>query len=156
MVMSIILDGMDQNNCKMPHLGSQDVFPAALKQVKHHIFVAVLFLLTLCVSYKKGITGVKEHGVGVFLYRTINTVKKGADLTIYCILTQLELHFKRHGQYPEKLYVQVDGGSENANQYLLAALEMLVIKRMIRAAYFTRLPTGIRKSKRAQVIIVCL
>lgn len=32
-VMSIIIDGMDQNNCKVPYLGSQDTFPAALKQV---------------------------------------------------------------------------------------------------------------------------
>lgn len=32
-VMSIIIDGMDQNNCKIPYLGSQDTFPAALKQV---------------------------------------------------------------------------------------------------------------------------
>lgn len=91
----------------------------------------------------------------MFLYRTINTVRKGADLTIYCILSQLELYFKRHGRYPEKLYVQVDGGSENANQYVLAAMEMLVVKRMVRAAYFTRLPTGTRKLECMLVIIVC-
>lgn len=91
---------------------------------------------------EQGITGVKEHGVGVFLYRTVNTVVKGADLTIYCILARLEAYEERNGCYPEVLYVQVDGGSENANQYVLAALEMLVVKRLVREVQYTRLPTG--------------
>jgi hypothetical protein len=42
----------------------------------------------------------------------------------------------------EVLYLQVDGGSENANKYLLALLELLVSKRMIREIHYTRLPTG--------------
>lgn len=91
---------------------------------------------------KQCITGVKEHGVGVTLYRTIDTVHKGANLTIYCILSQLESFKFRHKCYPEKLYVQIDGGSENANQYLLAMMELLVVKRMVRLIYLTRLPTG--------------
>ena len=48
----------------------------------------------------------------------------------------------RHGYYPEKHYLQVDGGSENANQYLLAMLELLVVKRCCREVFYTRLPAG--------------
>jgi len=120
-VMSLIIDGMDQNHCKVPYLGGQDTFKDSIKQ---HI------------------TGVKEHGVGLTLFRTFNNVRKSANLTIYCILKKLEDFRKRHGYYPEKLFVQVDGGSENANQYVLSAMELLVIKRCCREVFFTRLPTG--------------
>ena len=37
--------------------------------------------------------------------------------------------------------VQVDGGAENANQYVLAALELLVVKRIVKEVYYSRLPT---------------
>jgi hypothetical protein len=69
-------------------------------------------------------------------------VKKGADLTIYCILSQIEGWKNRNGYYPEEIYLQVDGGSENANKHLLSMLELLVVKRISRIVYFTRLPTG--------------
>lgn len=120
-VMSIIIDGMDQSHCIVPHLGKMDSFQHPLKQ---HF------------------TGVKEHGVGLTIYRNFNNVQKGADLTIYCILRQLEAFKERHGYYPERLFVQCDGGSENANKYLLAMLELLVVKRCCREVFFTRLPTG--------------
>lgn len=120
-VMSMIIDGMDQSHCRIPYLGTQHSFSNTLKQC---------------------ITGIKEHGVGVTLYRTIDTVRKGADLTIYCVLSQLEAWKMRHGYYPEELYLQVDGGSENANQYLLCILELLIVKRICRKLYYTRLPTG--------------
>lgn len=120
-VMSLIIDGMDQNHCKCPYLGSQSTFSHPLSQ---HII------------------GVKEHGVGLTLFRHFNNVSKSADVTIYCILRKLEDFFERHGYYPEKLYVQADGGSENANKYLLAMLELLVVKRICRDVYFTRLPVG--------------
>lgn len=84
----------------------------------------------------------KEHGVGLTLFRHFNNVSKSADVTIYCILRKLEDFFERHGYYPEKLYIQADGGSENANKYLLAMLELLVVKRVCRDIYFTRLPVG--------------
>jgi hypothetical protein len=108
-------------HCRVPYKGTQDSFKTPLKQC---------------------ITGIKEHGHGVTLYRTIDTISKGSDLTIYCVLSQIEDWKKRNGYYPEVIYLQVDGGSENANQYLLAMLELLVVKRISRVIYFTRLPTG--------------
>jgi len=120
-IMSMIIDGMDQSHCRVPNLGSQSSFTSPLKQV---------------------ITGVKEHGIGVTIFRSIDTVSKGADLSIQCILSQIEYWKMRNGYYPEEIYLQVDGGSENANQYLLAMLELLVVKRVARVMYYTRLPTG--------------
>ena len=120
-ILSMIIDGMDQNHCRIPYLGSQTSFSSPLKQC---------------------ITGIKEHGYGVTVYRSIDTVSKGADLTIQCILSQIEYWKVRNGYYPEEIYLQADGGSENANQYLLAMLEFIVVKRIARIVYFTRLPTG--------------
>lgn len=72
----------------------------------------------------------------------MGTVKKGADLTIYCISYILENWFRRNRKYPTKVYVQCDGGAENANKFLLGFLELLVAKRMAKTVLFTRLPTG--------------
>jgi hypothetical protein len=120
--MSIIIDGMDQSHCHIPYFGTQGTCPKALTQ---HI------------------TGIKEHGQGITIYRTLGTVEKGADLTICCILSQIESWKKRNGnRYPEELFIQVDGGSENANKFVLGMLELLAIKRMVKTVWYTRLPTG--------------
>jgi len=76
-------------------------------------------------------------------YRTVETVSKGANLTIHCIHDQLQKFRIKHRCFPEEFYVQLDGGSENANQYVLAYLELLVVKRQCRVVYYTRLPAGI-------------
>ena len=85
-IMSIVIDGMDQSHCRVPYLGTQGTFSAPLKQC---------------------ITGVKQHGHGVTLYRTVDTITKGANFTIYCILDQIEKWKLRNGYYPEELYIQV-------------------------------------------------
>lgn len=119
--MSIIIDGMDQGKCLMPYAGRMDHFANAMHQ---HV------------------TGVKEHGVGLTIYRSTETVGKGANLTIHCILDRLEKFYQRHHYYPETLYVQVDGGSENANRFLLGMLELLAVKRVCKDIWYTRLPKG--------------
>jgi hypothetical protein len=58
----------------------------------------------------------------------------------------------RNGYYPEILYLQVDGGSENANQYVFAMLELLVVKRCCRDVYFSRLPADIRTKISMQLL----
>ena len=72
-LMSIIIYGMDQNHCRIPYYGYQHKFSSQLDQ---------------------GITGIKELGFELTLYRIVGTVKnKSSDFTIYCILSQLELWF---------------------------------------------------------------
>lgn len=96
---------MDQSKVTCPNCGSQDQFDNPLKQY---------------------IVGVKEHSKKVTIFATNGTVVKGADLSIYCILTNIEEWVHRnHGRYPEKIYLRLDGGSENANQYVRGMLELL-------------------------------
>ena len=93
-------------------------------------------------KYYYVILGVKEHGVGLTIFRNFDNVSKGCNVTILCVLLMLEKFKIRWGYYPEILYLQVDGGSENANQYVLAMLELLVVKRCCRDVYYSRLPAG--------------
>jgi hypothetical protein len=90
------------------------------------------------VSFAKGleqhIEGVLTHGHGLTIYRTFPTVSADADLAIYAILNELFKWQDNHPnkQFPEIWYIQIDGGSENANKYLYATLEYLVYKRICR------------------------
>jgi hypothetical protein len=142
-IMSLILDGMDQNHCRIPYLGGLNRFSDPVTQ---HI-TGTSFVYSIIVNYVYHnltlfFSGIKEHGIGLTIYRNFDNVSKGCNVTIYCLLRQLESFHKRHGYYPETLYLQVDGGSENANQYVLALLELLVVKRCCREVYYTRLPAG--------------
>lgn len=111
--MSIIIDGMDQSHSRIPYLGSQSSF--GKKALTQHI------------------TGVKAHGKGIYIYRTLESVPKGANQTIYCILHQIEIWRDSHqGRYPEEIFIQVDGGGENANQWVLGMLELLATKRIVK------------------------
>ena len=69
-------------------------------------------------------------------------VHKGANLTVYVILDQLERYKKKYKRFPKKLLIQIDGGSENANDEVVAWLETLTAKQLIPEIYLTRLPVG--------------
>ena len=120
-ICSVIIDIMDQNKCHVPSLGTRDKFTEPIQQI---------------------ITGAKEHGEMIWLFRSFNTVGKGSDLTIYCILTIIEKFKDRYGNFPEELYIQLDGGGENLNQYLIPMMELLVVLRVCRKILITRLPPG--------------
>lgn len=49
---------------------------------------------------------------------------------------------EKHKRFPEIIFIQIDGGSENANETVLALCELLVIKRFGRVLHLTRLPPG--------------
>jgi hypothetical protein len=57
---------------------------------------------------------------------------------------QLERRIKTSSdnKLPKTLFFQIDGGSENANVYLIAICELLVSKRLTSKIYLTRLPVG--------------
>jgi hypothetical protein len=124
-LLSIVIDGMDQSHCRCPYEGTQHSFSAPL--IQHF-------------------TGVKEHcpgGSNIIIYRTINTLSgKSPNIIIHVILDRLEQFFLRHGRYPEKFYLQIDGGSENANRWVLGLLELLVAKRIVKTVLYSRLPVG--------------
>jgi len=60
---------MDQQHCQLPWNGTQSSFGEPSKQK---------------------IVGVKEHGYGVHIFPAIDTVRKGANLMIYIIDTEME------------------------------------------------------------------
>jgi len=117
-VMSTIIDGASQNHCTLPHPGQNAQFSKGLEQ---HI------------------EGELTHGHGLTIYRSFPTVSADSDFTIYCLLQELRKWSEKHkGVYPDTWYIQIDGGSENANQYLLAAMEYLCIKRLCKKIILTR------------------
>lgn len=87
--------------------------------------------------------GVLIHGQGLTFYRTDNHVHKRADLTVHVALCELTLWIGRNdGRYPQIVYVEFGGGSENANQIVLTALEVCVCKRLANCIVYSRFPSS--------------
>jgi len=86
--------------------------------------------------------GVLEHGQRFVMYRTFGNVKSGADLTIYCILSQLESRLAEKGSLPPTIFIQFDWASDNANGSLLVLCEVLIAKKVFKEIFLTRLPVG--------------
>ena len=104
---SFIMDGMSQNHCVLPWLGNLKQFSSPLLQ---HLLA------------------VMEHGQEIVVYRTFHNIKNDSNLAIHCLLTQLEERMKRspNNKLPDNVYIQIDGGAENANKEVLAFCELLV------------------------------
>ena len=86
--------------------------------------------------------GVLEHENDTMtFYRSFHNVSKNSNFTIYCLSRQLEKWKNQFNRYPEEVFIQIDGGSENANQFVLAYLELLVARGLTKQIYYTRLPT---------------
>lgn len=122
-VLSLIIDGMDQAKNDIPKEGTQGHFENPIRQ---HL------------------VGCKVHGHGVSFYSTFGTISgKSPDFIIHIISNEIaKFKARNDGVFPEKIYVQVDGGGENANKYVLGFLELLVAKRIAKLVLFTRLPVG--------------
>jgi len=90
-------------------------------------------------TVKNVLVGALVHDERFMFYRTANTVHKCADFIVHVFLTELQRWISEHGCMPDIIYLQ--GGGENANNYLLAMCELLVIKRLSHYVIFTRLPT---------------
>ncbi len=86
--------------------------------------------------------GVKVHGKGATFYPFVDSVQKAANLVLYVLFNELQKFYEEYKYWPTELFVQIDGGAEFANKVLLEEFEWLVIKRMARIMYYTRLPTG--------------
>jgi hypothetical protein len=76
------------------------------------------------------------------MYNTYGNVRSGADLIITCIMTQLEKRFEKYGHLPKTIYIQIDGGSENSNKFVLALCEFLIASKLTDHIYLSRLPVG--------------
>ena len=50
--------------------------------------------------------------------------------------------YQREGSLPPTIYIQIDGGSENANVFFCAIAELFVCKKIAKQIVITRLPVG--------------
>lgn len=123
--MSIIIDGMCKTHCQVPSASN-------LSSFTNHV--------------EQKITGCIAHGREFVIFRNYcNLHQTGANLTIHVILTMLEREYKREKRLPGTLFIQIDGGSENANTTLLAFCSLLTVRLKhlgLREVYLTRLPPG--------------
>lgn len=119
--MSIISDGMAQNHTVLPWLGNQKMFSS---------------------TYTQHLQGILVHGREMLVYRSFANLKNDANLSIYCILAALERRISQDGKLPDTVFIRVDGGSENANKYMLAICELLVARRLTKKIVLSRLPVG--------------
>lgn len=94
-IMSMISDGMNKNHSKVPWYGNLCEFSYPISM---HLQCII------------------EHGQEVVIYRTFENVRQDTNLAIHCFLSQLERRRNRLKKLPEILYLQYDGGSENANK----------------------------------------
>jgi hypothetical protein len=121
-VLSTIADGMQQTHCELPYL--KNLFSGFPKVPQH-------------------LQGVTTHGRRTRIYRTYGNVTNGACLAITTLFRSLEEEYLKEGRLPKKIYVQVDGGSENANYKFLAAMEMLIAMELgCEEVWVIRMPKG--------------
>ena len=121
-ILSQIGDGMAQVHNAIPHYGSAGQ--------------------TISKVFDTHIQGMITHGTRFTLFRTFGNVGKGTNVAVYAWLRELEKIVKDHGCLPETLYMQIDGGPENANAMMIALAELLVHRRLCKRIYITRLPPG--------------
>ena len=116
-ILHITIDIMDSQGYSLPHGGSQYNYSFGVSSV---------------------IVGVLIAGVGSRLYRTVDTYHKSSDLIIEIILMEIQAFMRRNKKAPSIIYLDADGGSENANKLLLCILELLVAKGLSDTIIFTR------------------
>lgn len=86
--------------------------------------------------------GLITHGRRFTLFRTFGNVGKGTNVAVFAWLCELENIIKTEGKLPDTIYLQIDGGPENANAMMLGLAELIVHRRLTKKIYVTRLPPG--------------
>jgi len=118
---SIIMDGMDQSKTDLPHT------EVALKSDSNMV--------------ETKITGVMVHGRSFNCYVSEPQVRHDTNLSLTCLHHTLMEELKE-GPPVDTLYVQVDGGSENKNQWVLAYFVLLISLGLFTKIKMCFLPVG--------------
>ena len=122
LALSIIIDGMDQSKLTVPH------YKLIPKDTSN-------FLETK-------ITGVLVHGKVFNCYVSEPQVKHDSNLNLTCLHDTIMALLEQEGELPRTLYLQVDGGSENKNQWMLSYLSLLVEVGLFDKIKMSFLPVG--------------
>ena len=112
-IMSVIMDGMDQNATNMPHLKRLNKSAANLWRLKTHV------------------TGVISHGHGSYAYIDLLQWPHDPNLTINILVEHLLQRvmdcIQSKYPVPKKLYIQLDNcNRENKNRHVLGFCSLLV------------------------------
>ena len=121
---SIIIDGMDQSKLTLPHYKLKPKDVAGFLETK--------------------ITGVLVHGKCFDCYVSEPQVKHDSNLNLTCLHNTLMKLLKSYesGTSPRILYLQVDGGSENKNQWMISYLSLLIEAGLFDKIKMCFLPVG--------------
>jgi len=90
------------------------------------------------------VTGAISHGrnENTFYLSTPN-VSTGASYTIHCIFSELKKLYDQNNHRPlKKVYIEIDGASDNVAKAVIAACEHLVLKKYCPFIVLARLPVG--------------
>ena len=120
---SIIIDKMGTHATQLPVLSN-------LNSLTDHFGVAV--------------TGAISHGTNeTAFYLSTPNVSTGASFTIHCILSELrKLYIKNNRKPLKKIYIEIDGASDNVAKAVVAAIEHLVLRNFCPLIILARLPVG--------------
>lgn len=120
---SIIIDKMGTHSTQLPILSN-------LNSLKPPFPVAV--------------TGAISHGSNeTTFYVSTPNVSTGASYTIHCILSELrKLYQANKYNRLKKVYIEIDGASDNVAKAVLAACEHVVYKKFCDQLVLARLPVG--------------
>ena len=90
------------------------------------------------------VTGAISHGTNeTTFYCSMPNVLTGASYSIYCIFMEMRKLFEANGRRPlQKVYIEIDGASDNTAKAVLAACEHLVLKKFCPLILLARLPVG--------------
>ena len=90
------------------------------------------------------VTGAISHGSNeTTFYLSTPNASTGAAYTIHCILSELRNLYLRNGCKPlKKVFIEIDGASDNVAKAVLAACEDLVFKKFCLYIVLARLPVG--------------
>jgi hypothetical protein len=97
---------------------------------------------TMAKVFDNHLQGIIIHGKCFTLYRSYGNVGKGTNVAIHSWLCEFEKIVEAQGSLPDTIYMQIDGGPENANAYMLGLAELMVHRQLTKRIYLTRLPPG--------------
>ena len=90
------------------------------------------------------VTGAISHGTNeTTFYLSTPNVSTGASYTIHCVLSELKKLYQKNNSKPlKKVYIEIDGASDNVAKAVIAACEHLVFKKFCPFIVLARLPVG--------------
>lgn len=124
--MSIASDGAAQWRHSIPLLATNDAYSGV--KLSQHLTLVII------------------HGKKVFIFRSLEHIPNNANLVIHCINHALNWALEHGMNLPETFYWQSDGGSENANNGVLAYFALLVKKEVFKRVIISRCPVGSTKN----------